>query len=227
MPPPQKFARPKSGGGRKVKIRLPNHPASNRGKKGAQGTSSSDEPDDEGGETDQEETNSEKEIQMFKTMYKHQPRKKNFFRKSHQRGYDPGYAQVKVSLDIYQTFHLSHNEKTALRLRMNKLLGISKNDDIVRIDLATHEEVQDYETGNGAEPSLDPMRPYLEGKLLVEWNNRLCEMFVEHLAEKEQWDLTEEVRCTLEMAFENRLSTLQKNFRRFAGKSEEQAGEMK
>jgi hypothetical protein len=88
VPPPQKFSRPKSGG--KVRIL---EPVSKRGKKKARETSSSDEPDDEGKETD-----SDKEIKMFTTMYKHQPRKKNFFRKSHQRGYDPGYAEVKASL---------------------------------------------------------------------------------------------------------------------------------
>jgi hypothetical protein len=110
---------------------------------------------------------------------------------------------------------------------MNKLLGISKNDDIVKVNLATHDEVQEYETGNGDEPSLSPMRPYLEGKLLVEWNNRMCELFVEHLAKKEGWDLKEEVKRILETAFENRLSTLQKNFRRLRNKSEEQIEEMK
>jgi hypothetical protein len=109
---------------------------------------------------------------------------------------------------------------------MNKLLGISKNDDIVNIDLATFNEVLEYENGGGNEPSLKPMRPYLEGKLLVEWNNRLCELFIKHLA-KERWDLTREVRDVLETAFENRLSTLQKNLRRLADKTEVQIKEMK
>lgn len=110
---------------------------------------------------------------------------------------------------------------------MNELLGISKNDDIISVDLATPDEVQDYENGDGNEPSLQPMRPYLEGKLLVEWNNRLCELFVEHLAKKERWELEKEVRDVLETAFENRLSTLQKNMRRLADKTEGQIKEMK
>ena len=110
---------------------------------------------------------------------------------------------------------------------MNKLLGISRNDDIVKIDLATYEQVESYETGNGDEPTLNPMRPYLNGKLLIEWNNKICELFVEHLAKEKEWRLTEFARDVLETAFENRLSTLQKNVRRLANKSQEQIEEMK
>jgi hypothetical protein len=110
---------------------------------------------------------------------------------------------------------------------MNELLGISKNDDIVSIDLATRDEVDSYENGDTDEPPLQPMRPYLEGKLLVEWNNKLCELFIEHLADKKGWELTDSVKDVLETAFENRLSTLQKLLRRLENKTQEEIDNMK
>ena len=110
---------------------------------------------------------------------------------------------------------------------MNELLGMSKNDDIINIDLATREEVESYENGDTDEPPLQPMRPYLDGDVLVEWNNRLCELFVAHLAEKKGWELTDPIRDVLETAFENRLSTLRKVLRRLANKTQEEIDNMK
>jgi hypothetical protein len=110
---------------------------------------------------------------------------------------------------------------------MNELLGISKNDDIINIDLATSEEVDNYENGYEDEPPLQPMCPYLKGNLLVEWNNRLCELFVEHLADKKGWELTDPATEVLETAFENRLSTLRKLLRRLENKTQEEIDNMK
>jgi hypothetical protein len=110
---------------------------------------------------------------------------------------------------------------------MNELLDISKNDDIINIELATREEVDSYENGDEDEPTLQPMRPYLEGNLLVQWNNRLCELFIEHLADKKGWELTDSARNILETAFENRLSTLQKVLRRLENKTQEEIDDMK
>jgi hypothetical protein len=192
---------------------MPNRTASNR---------------DHGSGSQLEDTDSEVEIERMTTLYKYQPRKKNFYRKSHQRGYDPRYAQVKVGIpDVINLHYSDFLDKTAVRLEMNKCLGISKNEEIIDIELATLEEVESYAKDQQDEPSLKPMRPYLEGKLLVEWNNRLCELFVEHLAEMHDWELTDDVRDVLETAFENRLSTLQKDLRRLENKTQEEIEAMK
>ena len=110
---------------------------------------------------------------------------------------------------------------------MNKLIGMTKNDDIINVDLATADEVEDYANGTGDGPTLEPMRPYLEGRILVEWNTTLCELFTEHLAETEGWELTDDVRDILETTFENRLSTLQKVFRRLSDKTTAEIDDMK
>jgi hypothetical protein len=184
-------------------------------------------PSDDGSGSEPEGgTDSGDQMKKMAAMYKYQPRKKNFYRKSHQRGYDPRYAEVKVGL-LWLSTSILIVAKTAVRLEMNELLGISKNDEIVNIDLATHEEVDSYENGDQDEPPLQPMRPYLEGKLLVEWNNTLCRLFVEHLADKKGWELTKSVRDVLETAFENRLSTLRKLLRRLENKTQEEIDNMK
>jgi hypothetical protein len=95
VPPPQNFSRPKSGTGRKVKIEMPKRPAS---KKHPEVSSSSSEPDD-AFLSGQEEDDSDEEIEKMTGLYKYQPRK-NFYKKSHQRGYNPGYAKVKVCRPI-------------------------------------------------------------------------------------------------------------------------------
>ena len=110
---------------------------------------------------------------------------------------------------------------------MNKLLGITKNDDIININLGTADEVEDYANGTSDDPPLEPMHLYLEGQLLVEWNIKLCELFIEHLAEAEDWEVTDYCRDVLETAFKNRLSTLQKNFRRLENKTDAQIDEEK
>ena len=91
---------------------------------------------------------------------------------------------------------------------MNNLLGISRND-IIKLNLATIDEVKNYENGRGPEPSLEPMRPYFDGKLLVEWNLKLCELFIPHFAEKRGCELTDYVWGTLEMAFERCLQQIE------------------
>ena len=116
--------------------------------------------------------------------------------------------------------------KSALRREMNKLIGMTKNDDVINVDLATADEVEDYANGTGDDPTLEPMRPYL-GQILVEWNTTLCELFTEHLAETEGWELTKYVRDVLETAFENRLATLQKVLRRLSGKTTAEIDNMK
>ncbi len=89
---------------------------------------------------------------------------------------------------------------------MNKLLAIDSNNGIIDIDLATADEVEDFANGTGDAPRLEPMCPYLEGQLLVEWNTTLCELFIKHLAKTEGWEITNHERDILETAFKNRLS---------------------
>lgn len=74
---------------------MPKRATSRRG----EGSSlSNDNSESESEPESQRETDSEEEMKKMATMYKYQPRKKNFYRQSHQRGYDPRYAEVKVGV---------------------------------------------------------------------------------------------------------------------------------
>ena len=65
---------------------------------------SSSESDDES-VTGQEDDNSDEEIKKMNRLYKYQPRKRNFYKQSRQRGYNPDYAEIKVGQKLMDDFH--------------------------------------------------------------------------------------------------------------------------
>jgi hypothetical protein len=96
---------------------------------------------------------------------------------------------------------------------MNRLMKIENDKDISRVDCATEEEVDGYEEGSTAAPELCPMRPYLNSSRRTNWNDLLCELFVEHFEKDEGFELTQASKEAIEKLFLERLSRLGRTWR--------------
>jgi hypothetical protein len=96
---------------------------------------------------------------------------------------------------------------------MNSLLHIRKDDEIVDIELATEEEIEGFSVGSVDDPELDPMRPYLEGKVANDWNEFLCELFIKHFAKETGWKMNKAQEKGVEEMFDDRLKRLARKVR--------------
>lgn len=96
---------------------------------------------------------------------------------------------------------------------MNRLMHISKDKDVSRIDCATEEEVEGFSEGTMTAPEIDPMRPYLNSTRQTSWNDALCEMFVQHFEEEQDIELTPDEKDTVEIMFLDRLGRLVRPWR--------------
>jgi hypothetical protein len=107
---------------------------------------------------------------------------------------------------------------------MNHLMGIENDKGISGVDCATEEEVEEYEEGIAAAPELSPMRPYLNSTRRTDWNDILCEMFIEHI-EDEGTELTPGNGETVEKMFHDRLNRLGRTWRELGRFSSEELKE--
>ncbi|KDR76615.1 hypothetical protein GALMADRAFT_139528 [Galerina marginata CBS 339.88] len=104
----------------------------------------------------------------------------------------------------------------AVRDSMNRLMHIQKDKDVILVESATEEEVEEFDEGTIMVPELDPMRPFLESSKSNIWNNALCDMFTAHFADEmaEQGvQLTDEALETVEAMFLDRLVRLSRLWR--------------
>jgi hypothetical protein len=108
---------------------------------------------------------------------------------------------------------------------MNRLMNIESDKGISKVDCATEEEVEQYEEGVALAPELQPMRPYLNSTRRTNWNDMLCELFVEHIEEDEKVTLTPGNKETMEKMFHNRLDRLGRTWRESQNFSSEQLKE--
>jgi len=112
---------------------------------------------------------------------------------------------------------------------MNSLMGMKCNNNIVKVDLATREEVMAFEEDGTNPPTLEPLRPFLDDRKIAatEWNNTLSELFLEHFTVTNDLELSESQQDKVVDAFETRLGSLREIRRRFEGKSPEECGDHK
>ena len=96
---------------------------------------------------------------------------------------------------------------------MNNLMGIENDKDISRVDCAMEEEVEKYEEGTRTAPELSPLRPYLSSPGCTNWNDALCEMFVEQFKVDEGTELTSDDKDKIEKMFLDRLYWLGRKWR--------------
>ena len=96
---------------------------------------------------------------------------------------------------------------------MNRLMHISQDKDISRVDCATEEEVEEFREGTIAGPEVDPMRPYLNSARHTSWNDALCEMFVKDFEEEQGIELTPDEKDAVEIMFLDRLKRLVRPWR--------------
>jgi hypothetical protein len=99
---------------------------------------------------------------------------------------------------------------------MNRLMGISADAEIHKVDCITEEEADDFEEGQAVGPELNPMRPYLDTSKHTRWNNELAELFVEHLQEEEEGvTFTQKDKEMVEEMFLARLGRLSRTWREY------------
>jgi hypothetical protein len=96
---------------------------------------------------------------------------------------------------------------------MNRLLNISTDAEIHKVDCATEEEADDFEDGQTVGPELDPMRPYLDTGRHTRWNDEICELFVEHFQKEEEVTFTKRDTEMVEDMFNDRLGRLSRKWR--------------
>ncbi|KDR72073.1 hypothetical protein GALMADRAFT_213521 [Galerina marginata CBS 339.88] len=115
---------------------------------------------------------------------------------------------------------LRKSQLAAIRKSMNTLLGIDQDKDVVDIDAATEDEVEEFNEGTVTSPSLDPMRPFLENIKPNSWNNALCVLFTAHFEQEQGTEFTSEEIMTVEdmfMARLDRLTRVWRESRKFTG----------
>lgn len=94
---------------------------------------------------------------------------------------------------------------------MNRLLGIKHDKDVIYINTATEEEIEEFAEGTTAiAPNLEPMRPFLKNTKPNDWNDRLCELYTEQFEVENGFQLTPDERTTVEDMFLDRLQRLTK-----------------
>jgi hypothetical protein len=98
---------------------------------------------------------------------------------------------------------------------MNRLMNISKDAEIHKVDCATEEEADDFEDGQTVGPELDPMRPYLDTGRHTRWNDELSELFVEHFQEEQAVMFTNKDKGMVADMFLDRLSRLSRRWREY------------
>ena len=96
---------------------------------------------------------------------------------------------------------------------MNNLMGIENDKDISRVDCAMEKEVEEYEEGTRTAPELFPLCPYLSSPRHTNWNDALCEMFVEQFKVDEGTELTSDDKDKIEKMFLNHLYRLGQKWR--------------
>src|SRR5271154_513560 len=98
---------------------------------------------------------------------------------------------------------------------MNRLMNISADAEIHKVNCATEEDVDDFEDGQTVGPEVNPMCPYLDSSRHTRWNNELAELFVEHFQEEEGVVFTERDRGMVEDMFLARLGRLSRTWREY------------
>ena len=91
---------------------------------------------------------------------------------------------------------------------MNNAIGIRQDKDIVTIELASAEEVEEYEIEEDnapGQPTLDPMRPFLP-RAESAWNRQLWSLLVANFSQIHEFDLP--TLEEMEKAFYDRLKRL-------------------
>ena len=97
---------------------------------------------------------------------------------------------------------------------MNRLLGIEHDRDVIHINTATAEEIEEFAEGTTTiAPNLEPMRPFLGNSKSNDWNDRLCELYTEHFEVENDFQLTPDERTRVEDMFLDRLQRLIKIWR--------------
>ena len=98
---------------------------------------------------------------------------------------------------------------------MNRLMNISADAEIHKINCATEEDADDFEDGQTVGPNLNPMRPYLDTGRHTRWNYELSELFIEHFQEELEVTFTNADREMVEEMFLARLSRLSRTWREY------------
>ena len=103
--------------------------------------------------------------------------------------------------------------QTTIRESMNRLMNITADAEIHKVDCATEEEVDEFEEGLIGGPKLNPMRPYLETGRCTKWNYELCELFVEHFQDEQEVEFPNSHREIIADMFLARLGRLSRTWR--------------
>lgn len=92
---------------------------------------------------------------------------------------------------------------------MNTLLHIGQDSNITSVNTEpSADELSAFEN-DGLGLELDPMIPYLD-ELDSKWNDRLCELFILHLKDDDEMEVTSDNEHTIAEMFHNRLQRLQR-----------------
>jgi hypothetical protein len=105
---------------------------------------------------------------------------------------------------------------------MNRLLNITADAQIHKIDCATEDDVDEFEDNPTVGPDLNPMRPYLDSGRQTKWNYELSELFADHFQEEQEIILTKELRVMVTDMFLDRLSRLSRRWREYQSHTPEE-----
>lgn len=96
---------------------------------------------------------------------------------------------------------------------MNHILGMEKDVDVVKVDLAEPEEVERYENDQSVSPTALGFRPTIQkGFATTAWHRFLEEAFVDRFAVVHNIDLEESARDCIAVLFTDRLGRLRKKW---------------
>lgn len=105
-------------------------------------------------------------------------------------------------------------------------MGIDVDEDVIKLEPPTAEEMENYEDDTGPAPTLHPLRPDFRGVIFrSQWNNALCELFVEEYEVEYGLHLTPKQKMEVEDMFEARLERLKRTLRKYCPLEGESEGE--
>lgn len=95
---------------------------------------------------------------------------------------------------------------------MNTLMHIKCDSEVMKVKLADSTEVEQFDSGEGDGPLLDPMRPYFGKHFLKKgWHHTLRELFVERM-QRDFAPFTEEEEDNIGCMFDERIGRLRREW---------------
>ena len=97
---------------------------------------------------------------------------------------------------------------------MNTLMHIQRDSDVTNMRLADSAEVEQFESGEGDGPGLDPMRPYFGKHFLKKgWHHTLRSLFIERM-QQDYTPFNEVEEDNIGEMFDNRIGRLRREWAR-------------